>query len=118
MTKNLFNETEWHKWGDLYIFIDPFTATNLNFTPRTMSTQKSTIRRIYDFYADGFKTLSPWARNMWAIILIKLFIMFVIFKLFFFRDTLKNRFPTDQERSNHVIEQITTPKNHHNNGAH
>lgn len=70
----------------------------------------SRLNRIYNFYVTGFKELSPWARTLWAIILIKLFIMFVIFKLFFFRDTLQNRFSTNEERANFVIEQITTPK--------
>jgi hypothetical protein len=80
--------------------------------------KKNRFTRIYEFYIDGFRNLSPWARSIWVIILLKLFIMFVIFKLFFFRDTLKNRFSTDEERSNHVIEQITTHKNLIDNGAH
>lgn len=65
------------------------------------------INRIVQFYVDGFKSLSPWARTLWLIILLKLFILFVVFKLFFFRDTLKSRYTTDEERANHVIEQLT-----------
>ncbi|TAJ12275.1 DUF4492 domain-containing protein [Marinilabiliaceae bacterium JC017] len=65
------------------------------------------INRIIQFYVEGFKSLSPWARTLWLIILLKLFIMFVVFKLFFFRDTLKSRYTTDEERANHVIEQLT-----------
>jgi hypothetical protein len=68
------------------------------------------IQSIIRFYIEGFTSLSPWARTLWAIILVKLFIMFVVFKLFFFRDTLKNRFNTDEERSDYVIEQITNTK--------
>lgn len=79
---------------------------------------KHKLTAIYNFYADGFRTLSPWGRKIWVIILIKLFIMFAIFKLFFFRETLSNRFSTDQERANHVIEQITSHKNLIDNGAH
>jgi len=70
----------------------------------------SRLNTIYNFYVNGFKELSPWARTLWAIILIKLFIMFVVFKLFFFRDTLQNKFSTNEERADYVIEQITTPK--------
>jgi len=33
--------------------------------------------------------------------------MFLILKLFFFPDFLKTNFDTDQERSDHVIEQLT-----------
>jgi hypothetical protein len=33
--------------------------------------------------------------------------MFLILKLFFFPNYLKTNFDTDQERSDHVIEQLT-----------
>lgn len=44
-------------------------------------------------------------RTLWAIILIKLFIMFVILKIFFFPDFLAGKSP--EERSRHVLEQLT-----------
>ena len=62
---------------------------------------------IVDFYSEGFSGMSDWAKSLWIIILIKLFVMFFILKLFFFRDTLKNQFDNDQQRGEHVIEQIT-----------
>jgi hypothetical protein len=46
-------------------------------------------------------------KKLWIIILIKLFIMFAILKLFFFHDFLKTRFETNKERSNYVIDQLT-----------
>ena len=49
-------------------------------------------------------------KQLWLIILIKLFIMFAVLKLFFFPDILKSNFDTDEERSDHVIEQITNIK--------
>ncbi len=48
-------------------------------------------------------------RTLWAIILIKLFIMFAVLKVFFFPNILKKNFSTDKERSDYVIEQLTTP---------
>ncbi len=66
------------------------------------------INRVYRFYLDGFKDLPSWGRTLWIIILLKLFIMFAILKLFFFRDTLKNKYSTDEERANHVIEELIT----------
>ena len=39
--------------------------------------------RIWTFYRDGFREMTL-GRTLWAIILIKLFIMFFILKLFFF----------------------------------
>ncbi|MBI9064194.1 MAG: DUF4492 domain-containing protein [Marinilabiliaceae bacterium] len=66
------------------------------------------IKKVYMFYVDGFMNMSSWGRTMWIIILLKLFIMFAVFKLFFFRDTLKNRYTTDEERAQHVLEELIT----------
>ena len=60
------------------------------------------------FYVEGFMNMSSWGRTMWIIILLKLFIMFVVLKLFFFRDTLKNKYSTDEERAQHVLEELIT----------
>ena len=68
---------------------------------------KRKLTSIVDFYSEGFSGMSDWAKSLWIIILIKLFVMFFILKLFFFRDTLKNQFDNDQQRGEHVIEQIT-----------
>lgn len=71
-----------------------------------MKKKKNIFRRVFDFYYEGFRTMT-WGRQIWAIILIKLFIMFAILKLFFFPDFLNTNFDTDEERSNYVIEQLT-----------
>ncbi len=68
---------------------------------------KGWIISIVVFYTEGFANMSNWAKTLWIIILIKLFVMFFVLKLFFFRDTLKNQFDNDEQRSEHVIEQIT-----------
>lgn len=49
-------------------------------------------------------------KQLWIIILIKLFIMFAILKIFFFPNFLKTKFDNDQERGDYVIEQLTNPK--------
>ena len=64
------------------------------------------IKNIYQFYYQGFKGMTV-GKKLWAIILIKLAIMFLILKLFFFPNYLKTNFDTDHERSDHVIEQLT-----------
>lgn len=48
-------------------------------------------------------------KTLWKIILIKLFVMFAVFKMFFFQDFLQSNFATDEERADHVFEQITGP---------
>jgi len=66
------------------------------------------LRRIFLFYYNGFRSMT-WGRSLWAIILIKLFIMFVILKVFFFPDILEKNFSSDEERSEYVLEQLTNP---------
>ena len=63
------------------------------------------IAKIIDFYKEGFKNMTV-GKTLWAIVLIKLFIMFAILKVFFFPDILKKNFKTDSERGNYVYEQL------------
>jgi len=65
------------------------------------------LRKIYLFYKEGFTNMPAWAKQVWVVILVKLFIMFVILKIFFFPNFLKSNYQTDAERSNHVLENLT-----------
>jgi len=49
-------------------------------------------------------------RKLWIIILIKLFILFFILRLFFFPDFLKSKFSNDKERGDYVREQLIQRK--------
>ena len=68
------------------------------------------VLRVWRFYLEGFRAMTL-GKTLWAIILIKLFIMFFILKLFFFPNILKTKFDTDEERANAVIENLTNPNN-------
>ena len=72
-----------------------------------MNKQKNIFRRIFWFYIDGFRGLKGWGKQVWIIILIKLFIMFFILRVFFFPDLLKKNFDTDAERGEYVLDQLT-----------
>lgn len=65
------------------------------------------VSKVFRFYFDGFRNMSLWGRKVWIIILVKLFIMFVILKVFFFPDILKKGFDTDEQRSEYVLDQLT-----------
>ena len=54
------------------------------------------LYRIYDLYYDGFRNMKL-GRTLWAIILIKLLIIFVVFKLFFFPNYIKEHADKGQE---------------------
>lgn len=68
------------------------------------------IREIFRFYYDGFRTMSWWGRRVWLIIIIKLLILFLVLKIFFFPDFLKTNFSSDEERSDYILEQLTGNK--------
>ena len=74
-----------------------------------MALKRNIFKRVFYFYYDGFRNMTV-GKSLWLIILIKLFIMFAILRLFFFPNYLKTNFDTDEERSDHVIEQITNTK--------
>ena len=69
--------------------------------------------KIWRFYMEGFRSMTL-GKTLWAIILIKLFIMFFILRLFFFPNILQQKYDTDEERANQVIENLITPNNHKN----
>lgn len=58
-------------------------------------------RRIWSMYYDGFRNMTV-GRWLWAIILVKLAILFLVFKLFFFPDILQRDYDTDTERADAV----------------
>ena len=63
---------------------------------------------IFQFYLDGFRSMTV-GRTLWKIILVKLFVMFFILKLFFFPNYLNTHFETDEQRADHVLDMITQP---------
>ena len=50
--------------------------------------KSSFLYRVFDLYYDGFRQMRL-GKTLWAIILIKLLIIFVILKVFFFANFLK-----------------------------
>lgn len=66
----------------------------------------SPLVRIWRFYRDGFREMTV-GRTLWAIILIKLLIMFGVLKLFFFPDLLSRDYDNDADRAAHVRSELT-----------
>ena len=60
---------------------------------------KKNIINIWKFYRDGFSQMTL-GKTLWMIILIKLFIMFFVLKLFFFPSFLGGK--TEKEKKNYV----------------
>lgn len=47
--------------------------------------KRNVIYSIYRFYADGFRNMTV-GKTLWAVIIIKLLLIFLVIKLFFFHD--------------------------------
>lgn len=70
----------------------------------------SKIASIYRFYRDGFRSMTI-GRTLWLIIFIKLAIMFLVLKLFFFPDKLATEYPDDASRAQAVRNSLTEKLN-------
>ena len=67
-----------------------------NIILKMMPMRKNSIfHRVIDLYYDGFRSMRL-GRTLWAIILIKLFIIFVVLKIFFFPNFLKQHADGDE----------------------
>ena len=57
--------------------------------------------RVWRFYIDGFRSMTV-GKTLWAIILVKLFILFFVLKLFFFPNILSRDYDNDADRAKAV----------------
>lgn len=64
----------------------------------------SLLNRIWTFYYEGFKNMKL-GKTLWLIILVKLFILFLILKPFFFRNQLRD-LKSPEEKSERVIQNL------------
>lgn len=64
-----------------------------------MNNPLNLIQSVWRFYRDGFRAMI-WGRTLWILILIKLFVMFAILRLFFFQPQLGGL--TDEQKSETV----------------
>ncbi|MCM1451907.1 MAG: DUF4492 domain-containing protein [Clostridium sp.] len=62
--------------------------------------------KVWRFYADGFRSMTV-GRKLWALILFKLIVLFLVLKLFFFPDLLQRDYGSDAERSEAVRQALT-----------
>ncbi len=67
------------------------------------------LKAVVRFYVDGFRSMTV-GRTLWAIILLKLFVFFVILKLLFFPNLLKRDYDNDRDRASHVRSELTEKK--------
>ncbi len=64
------------------------------------------LKRILFFYIDGFKNLSDLGRKLWVIIIIKLVVIFVVLKVFFF-PTIQSKIKGEENLKDLYVKQLT-----------
>ena len=60
------------------------------------------IKRIFRFYVEGFRNMRL-GKLLWMVILVKLFIIFAILKVFFFHDHI-----SEKAEKGHEVECVAT----------
>ena len=67
-------------------------------------TQSNFLCRVARFYIDGFRNMTV-GRTLWAVIIVKVIIIFAVLKLFFFPDVLKLK-AADGDRAGYVAREL------------
>lgn len=74
--------------------------------PNHMKKLKTHQPFFWTLYRDGFRNMT-WGRPLVWLILLKLFIMFAVLRVFFFRPAMAGL--SDEQKSEQVGERLTTP---------
>jgi phosphotransferase system glucose/maltose/N-acetylglucosamine-specific IIC component len=64
------------------------------------------LKKILFFYIDGFKNMSSIGQKLWLIIIIKLVVIFVVLKVFFF-PTIDQKVKNEGEKEALYLNQLT-----------
>ena len=71
-----------------------------------------TLKRIFDFYRQGFSNMDI-GKTLWMVIIVKLVVIFAIVKLLFMPDVLDQK-ATDNDKAEYISTRITlTPHSDH-----
>lgn len=60
------------------------------------------LRKFFLLYYDGIRDLSPSGKTLWCIAIIKLIIMFGVFKFWLMPNYLNDRYDTQEEKVEHI----------------
>ena len=64
---------------------------------------KRAIIAIYNFYVEGFRNMT-WGRQLWWLILLKVVLLFLVLRAFFFKPILAGK--SEEQMIEHVSNQL------------
>lgn len=76
----------------------------------------SSFWRVFEFYKQGFSAMRL-GKTLWGLIFIKLFVIFVLLKIFVFDENLNSTFAKDTDKSEFVLRNLINPVNSGVNSA-
>ena len=65
---------------------------------------KNTLRSIWNFYVEGFRNMT-WGRPLWFLIFLKVVILFLVLRMFFFEPVLAGK--SEEQKIEHVGKELT-----------
>lgn len=65
---------------------------------------KKTLLSVWNFYVEGFRNMT-WGRTLWWLILLKVIILFLVLRAFFFHPVLGGK--TEAEKIEHVGNELS-----------
>ena len=68
------------------------------------------FQKTIEFYHDGFKGMTV-GKTLWILVIIKLFIIFVVLRIFFFPNFLNTNCQDDKSKANYVRKELIERKN-------
>lgn len=81
-----------------------------------MSSALKRVLGVVEFYRQGFSAMRL-GKTLWGVIFVKLFVIFVLLKIFVFDENLNSTFAKDADKSDFVLRNLINPANSGVNSA-
>lgn len=75
-----------------------------------MSSALKRVLGVFEFYRQGFSAMRL-GKTLWGVIFVKLFVIFVLLKIFVFDENLNSTFAKDADKSDFVLRNLINPAN-------
>lgn len=81
-----------------------------------MSSALKRVLGVFEFYRQGFSAMRL-GKTLWGVIFVKLFVIFVLLKIFVFDENLNSTFASNADKSEFVLQNLINPANSGANSA-
>lgn len=75
-----------------------------------MSSALKSVLGVFEFYRQGFSAMRL-GKTLWGVIFVKLFVIFVLLKIFVFDENLNSTFASNADKSEFVLRNLINPAN-------